>query len=154
MHGRGLIVVAFLAMGADGCPNLVTQTGLRTRIRRETATITVKVTNAGTTDVDDAGLALDLPLGVTYESVKVKPKPSTLVEEGTTVAWTGVSIDSHKTRTFRINLAFDNAMMSKNVNKATFYAGEVVISTFTGAFPPPLSCETTTMITVRRLMAK
>jgi hypothetical protein len=140
-----MVVVLFLAMGAvvalsaDVCPNLMTQVGIKLRSRRSTATLTVKITNAGTTDVDEAGLALELPVGVAYESVKVKPKPCSylnLVEKGSAVTWTGVSIDSHKTCTFRVTLAF---------YKVT---GKVSLSTFTGALSSPLTCATTTTMTI------
>lgn len=143
-----MVVVLFLAMGAvvalsaDVCPNLVTQAGLKMRSRRSTAILTVKITNAGTTNVDKAGLALDLPVGVAYKSVKVRPKPSSypnIVVNGSAVSWTGVSIDSHKTCTFRVTLAFD---------KVALYAGKVSLSTFTGALSSPLTCATTTTMTI------
>jgi hypothetical protein len=83
-----------------------------------------------------------LPNGATYTSVKVSPKPSVapvFQQQGSMVAWTGLSIQAKKTSTFRVKLAFDkcagdDAVPPKRASgKPTgLFNATVGVSTFTG----------------------
>ena len=139
---------------AQACPSLSTKASTGALEGGKNAKLTVKISNRGASAVTDAGLALTLPYGFTFRSAAVSPKPNpapTLVQDGSTVAWTGLSILSGKSRKVRVKLALDQcagdtlvpSAKRKKAAKAHrelagfgapngLYSAEISIATFTG----------------------
>lgn len=101
------------------CPSLATQASIRKTVAGgKSAVLTFKVSNTGADPVNDAGVFIRLPYGATYQSVRVSPKLSsapTFEQQGGMIAWTGIPINAHKTRTLRIKSAFDKCAGSLHV---------------------------------------
>ena len=127
---------------AQACPAFLTKGSIRkTVVGGKSATLTVRVRNHGDAVVNDAGLGLTLPSGVTFKSVSVSPKLASvpaLQTEGDMLVWTGIPID--KTCTFRIKLAVDkcagnDAVAPKKANAKNagrLFDGTIGVATFTG----------------------
>lgn len=143
-----------LVDAAQACPSFSTKASTSALEGGKNAKLTVKIANRGATAVTDAGLVLTLPYGFSYRSAAVSPKPNpapTLVQDGSNVAWTGLSIPSGKSRKVRVKLALDQCagdtlVPSTKRRKAAkghrelagfgassgLYSTEIGIATFTG----------------------
>ena len=161
MVPRGCLVVAaattaalLLIDAAQACPTFSTKASTSALEGGKNAKLTVKIANRGASAVTNAGLALTLPNGFTFRSAAVWPKPNptpTLVQDGSNVVWTGLSIPSGKSRKVRVKLALDECagdtlVPSTKRKKAAkghrelagfgapngLYSMEIGIATFTG----------------------
>lgn len=159
-----LAATALLLAGADAqaCPNLATKAALRRTVAGgRMTTLTVKVANRNPAAVNDVGLGLELPTGITYQGVKVSPKPAStpaFQQTGQALAWTGLTLSGRKTTTFRLKLGVDqcagDALVPSKHNKTAkphrelafgigtaLYSTTITLATFTGsASATPPSC--------------
>jgi hypothetical protein len=167
-RGRLALLAAMALLGfllgaadAQGCPSFASKIGVRKTVAGgKLATLKIKMTNKGAATVNDAGLALTLPSGLGYQSVKVFPKPAvapTFQQQGNTVAWAGLEIGARKTRRFRIKLrvdksAGDNAAAPKRAISGGFkptslFSATIGVTTFTGPIGTQ-ACPVTQSVTV------
>lgn len=139
------------ANAAPSCPSFITKASIRKMVAGgKMATLMLKVTNKGATTVNDAGISVMLPNGVTYHSVRVSPKLATaptFEQENSMIAWTGLQMAAKKTRSFRIKLAFNKcaggdpvpSMHAKANVTSRLFDGTFTVATFTGPNDSP-SC--------------